>query len=516
MGDHLLPILEILFPVKFSASRRREIECAGEIATDQAEEFSQRPVNGRISSLRVPHCTASPVEGELFIITVHFSDNPNVPFPFRGKSLRAKLAVEPKIVSLSGDDQILASSERGPVWAVSDRAGVKHFKSGFALPAIGSNGSLKDVLNEERFLEMLPLLHWIREVCAHTAFEGPPLRACFIIDDPNLHWKRYGFVDFRQIAARAARENYHVSFATIPLDVWYTNQAAAELFRKNATRISLAIHGNDHTKHELARPYTHSERISLLGQAIRRIERLERDAGVQVSRVMIPPHGACSEEMLSELVRCGFESACISHGSLRAHNRAKEWTKTLGYLPSETVQSCPVLPRWGLTGNTANTILLAAFLGQPIILRGHHQDLKDGIEVLDQHARLINSLGPVSWSNLTALSRTNCQWRLDGTTCRLKPIGRRLTFQMPKQAAGLIIEGARNDFFSSWQLLGDNGTVTIAHTGHYLLLPRTLTGLISIQTIAELPVPVTGVPKRLAEMALFRRLLTEGRDRLLC
>ena len=515
MWGDLLPIMESVFPVQFNASRRRAVEGAGEIVTEQPEEGTQRQGNARISSLRVPRSTGLPAEKrERLHVTVNFSNDPNVPFPFQGRSVRARLAVEPKILSLSGDEQALAFSERGPVWAVSDRAGVKHFKSGFALPAIAPSGRLRNVLNEERFLEMLPLLHWIREVCASTACDSPPLSACFVFDDPNLHLEALWLCRFPANRRKSStRELTTFSFATIPLDTWYTHQATAEVFRGNTGRISLAIHGNNHTRCELARRYTPSEQISLLNQAIRRIERLERDARVQVSRVMIPPHGACSEEMLAGLARCGFESACVSHDSLYAHNVTKEWTKILGYLPSEMVESCPVLPRWALNGQSTNAILLAAFLKQHLILRGHHQDLRDGVEVLDQHARLINSLGPVIWSNLTELSRRNYHWRLDGTTCRLKPIGRRTTFEMPKQAVGLIIENYRNDSCLSWQLLGANGTVIIAHAGDYVLLPKALTGPISIQAITEPPVPVKRGSIGLARLAIFRRLLTEGRDR---
>src|SRR5262245_19147313 len=125
-----------------------------------------------------------------------------------------------------------------------------------------------------------------------------------------------------------------------------THGGAAEIFRRNSRRLSFCVHGNNHTKRELAQPYSDGERVSLLQQAIRRIETLERKAGVEVSRVMVPPHGACSHEMLEELPQRGFESACISHGSLRAHNRQRPWVRQLGYLPSEMIRNCPVLPRW--------------------------------------------------------------------------------------------------------------------------------------------------------------------------
>jgi hypothetical protein len=169
----------------------------------------------------------------------------------------------------------------------------------------------------------------------------------------------------------------------------------------------LLVHGNNNNKKELARSYTEPERIFLLKQAIGRIERLERRSGLAVSRVMVPPHGACTEEMLAELPVCGFEAACISHGSLRAHNKSRAWTKSLGFRPFELIRGCPVLPRWGVSGDLKNTILLAAFLKQAIILRGHHQDLKDGPELLDELARFVNGLGPVAWLNMTDMARAN-------------------------------------------------------------------------------------------------------------
>src|SRR5690348_10932331 len=99
-----------------------------------------------------------------------------------------------------------------------------------------------------------------------SAFEG-----LFHVRRSNLAWQRYGYVDFKQIAANAAEENYHVSFATIPLDSWFTHMRTAELFRTSSKYLSLAIHGNNHTRKELARNYTKPERLCLLNQAIRRI-----------------------------------------------------------------------------------------------------------------------------------------------------------------------------------------------------------------------------------------------------
>jgi hypothetical protein len=404
----LLSILENLLPVKFSFSEETDPKSTDEILFRLSGEPGATS-EASVGSFSLPK--DGPISGESAPagIIIQFSDDPEVPFPFRGRSVRTQATWLRSVLSLSLNEKLLASCEFGPVWTLSEDNGVKHFRSAFALPVIPENGSLRDALNERRFIEMIPMVHWLRQICAGDVKEASSLNACFIFDDPNLHWPSYGFADYRELAVRAEKENYHVSFATIPLDTWFTHRETANIFRNNPKRLSLLIHGNDHTKQELAQSYSEPERMFLLRQAIERIERLERRTGLAVSRVMVPPHGACSEEMLQALPICGFEGACISHGSLRAHNESREWTRTLGFRPFERVLGCPVFPRWAISGDFSNTVLLAAFFNQAIILRGHHQDLKGGVEILDESARFINGLGTVHWSNFTELSRLICQ-----------------------------------------------------------------------------------------------------------
>jgi hypothetical protein len=216
--------------------------------------------------------------------------------------------------------------------------------------------------------------------------------------------------------------------------------------------------------------------------------------------------------MLAEFPGNGYEAASISHGSLRAHNVTKVWTKTLGYLPCELVAGCPVMPRWSLTHHT-NTILLAAFLKQAIILRGHHQDLKDGIEVLDRHAQFINSLGSVSWCNLSDLSRMNSQWRTDGSTCRLRPMSQKVVFQAPKGLTGLVVESNCNGSWGTWRISGEKGSKIEAQSGGEVLLSDELKGTIVVETVRTTTHGEQNQKRRSAPSAVIRRLLTEGRDR---
>jgi hypothetical protein len=506
----LLSILESLLPIQFTLSDGRPTAWAGELIVEDAVErkTSDHPCP---SSLSVPYVEEPLAEDKLLETETQFADDPDVPFPYRGRSLRSKIAAEPRILRLSGNEKVLASTEMGPVWVVSKEVGGTHFRSGFTLPRIPFDGCLPQVLDGNRFIELLPLLHWIRETCSETAYHGPPLRACFTFDDPNLHWPRYGFVDFREIAQRASKMNYHVAFATIPLDGWFTHRATAEIFKENKSRLSLLVHGNNHTRQELAQNYPPFGREHLLKQAIQRIERIERKAGFPISRLMVPPHGACSEEMLAALGHCGFEAASISHGSLRAHNKTRAWTRSIGYLPSELVRGCPVLPRWGMSGTSINTILLAAFLRQPIILRGHHQDLKEGIELLDQLAGVINGLGSVSWPDMTGLSWMNYEWRSEGDTFRARLLGRKANVQLPAEARRLIVESPANCTWDGWQTFG------AFTSGQSRKEEPSVSGLpgrsVLVEGTTRSKMPLEGNSNGVPVAALFRRCLTEGRDR---
>jgi hypothetical protein len=508
----LFCLLEQLLPIKFVFGEQNEIKAAAIIGPSDRASVN----GGGVPSLSLPLSAESANKSRQIDSEVEFSDDPDVPFPFRGRKVIIKMAQVKSALSVGNNEKVLATSKQGPIWLMSEIEGVKHFKSVLPLPDISVNESFHDIFNGECFLETLVLLQFVRGVIGKTAYQNPPLRASFIIDDPNLHWPKYGFITYKNIITHAQKENFHVSFATIPLDTWFTHAATADLFRANSRWLSLLIHGNNHGKKELALNYSESMRKALLQQAIMRINRLEQRANLDICRVMVPPHGACSEEMLAELPQCGFESACISAGSLRAHNQDKPWTKTLGFFPSEVIRGCPVLPRWGLTGNVRNNLLLASYLGQPMILRGHHQDLKNGPEIFDEYAQFINSLGEVVWSSMSHLSRMNYLWKVEGTQCRVKPLGRNTVFEVPDEVTELIIERSNVVDEGIWQVIAANGRLSKIRPGERLLLTDEMCRKISVERNALRQSSSDATRFQRTSLALIlRRLLSEGRDRLL-
>ena len=440
--EGLLAVLERLFPVSFQAGGAGGREFLGRISSRfDAGASADLPVV--LPTLIVPAATGGSSDAGLALIRIQFSDDPQVPWPYRGRSIGVRAKLDPTVCAALAypADRILAADAQGrPVWTVADRHPVRVHRTALRLPHAPLGSDVGLAAAEERFVQALPLFHFLRELTGPEGFANPPLRAAYVVDDPNLHWTSYGYADYRAIAASARLDRYHVAFATIPLDAWWVHGKAAEIFRTHADGLSLLIHGNNHARHELAQNYSSEVMSALLQQAIARIQRVEARSGLEVSRVMVPPHGACSASMLAELPRQGFESACVSAGSLRAHNAGQAWTRTLSLAPSELVEGCPVLPRWAFGNAGEATLLAAAYLGQPLIMRGHHQDIKGGLDLFREYARLINALGDVRWGSLGELSRLNFRHRIAGTTMYVQPLGTRITVEVPEGIEAIQIE----------------------------------------------------------------------------
>lgn len=508
-SPELFQILEELFPVKFT----NEVVAASQPLGKILLAGEQGGGAENVPTIEIPSANATSGESPLTEVKIVFTDDVEMPFPFRGRVLSSKVPSGFSALKLVAGEAAIASIDGKPVWVVQKTDRARHYRTSLPLPHIPEGGNFQNLFNGDRFLELLPLVHWLREICSEDKSEGLPLRAQFMFDDPNLHWPSYGHVDYREIVTRAQKANYHVSFATVPLDNWFTHQPTAKIFRENPRRLSLLVHGNNHVHQELLQNYTPKERVFLLRQSLQRIEQLEAAAKVGVSRVMAAPHGACSEEMLAELPKCGFAGATISHGSLRAHNRSRSWVKSLGYRPAEIIKGCAVMPRWRLASNAHNTILLAAYLRQPIILVGHHGDLKGGLELLDSLAGFINSLGTVAWLDTAELAEINYHWRMEDDVFNLQPLGSRVRVKIPKGVKSFIVDHGGQVGWQTWRV----ALAGVARTIEARTIVN-LSGATDEELLLEVPVQpsvkLDEISNRRAFRPFVRRLATEARDRL--
>jgi hypothetical protein len=242
--------------------------------------------------------------------------------------------------------------------------------------------------------------------------------------------------------------------ATIPLDGWWPHRDAVSLFRRRRDRLSLVCHGNDHVRNELLAPSDPAAATSIAAQAMIRIKVFEARYGVQIDRVMTPPHGMCSPEMARALGAVGFDALCSIH--------PMPWTETpspdrilAGWEPAEFAGPCAVLPRFPLH-SSATDVAIRAFLDHPLILYGHHEDLAGGLDLLAEAAQRVNRLGEVEWMTLGDMGLGHGLVRIDGPTAWVRPLSGRLRIWPAGATERLVVLPPRDaaDEFSGWTLDG--------------------------------------------------------------
>jgi hypothetical protein len=427
--------------------------------------------------------------------------------PDRSLESTARLEAQP-------GDEVLAQKGESVLW-IRRAVGVAAIDlAAVDLPELAENEYLFRFFNGEKWAGLLPVFHFLREVSPWTP---PPHRACFMFDDPNLHWKTYGYANYNELARDAESNNYHASFATIPMDAWYVNRRAAAIFRENPRRLSFLIHGNNHTRFELIQSRPEDRRLALAVQAIHRIKRLERASGLDVSRVMAAPHGACNHDMATALVRAGFDGACISRSSIMARNPGLVWPDTIGLNPAEFLGcGLPTIPRFNIQWDNSY-MLFAAFLGQPIIPVGHEDDLVEGLGLLRRLATLINSIGEVQWTDLGSIMRSNFCTSREGEVLHVKMFSRRIRFVVPAGINHLCLQrpwlNGSNDEAIALQgnrtgasaIQQSNSKMIPVVPGDELLISSIYSDSLNGETIRFSRTPL---------WAIVRRQMCEGRDRL--
>jgi hypothetical protein len=411
----------------------------------------------------------------------------------------------------------LAFKETAPVWGISENQKTCHHYVAMPIPEMKENEPLVTYFNGKQFLGLLPLLLFLKSFNEDHCWRYPPLQASFMFDDPNLHWKTYGFIDFAELLNHAKLFNYHVSFATIPIDTWFVYPPTGTLFKENINRISLLIHGNDHVSNELARPIAVKKIEKILGQSLRRISKMEKREGIKVARVMAAPHGACSEESLSLMSQLGFEAACISSGSLRYHNKSAKWTLQIGMKPCDVIAGLPVFSRFALSENCHNNILISALLHQPIIPRAHHKDVAEGYHILDDLSIFINSLGNVTWADMETIARSQYASRVDGNILHIKMLTHHIEVPIPDSVNLISIEHPISNDGSYvpklWRILEENTNWNSIEFQEGIPVHPGKTVEIMMNPVVRSP-EATGIIESLKPYPFVRRIMTEARDRI--
>ncbi len=444
----LFAALEAAFPVSFIAADGGDSGAAGAIEVRDGDP-TPSDCNGATAS--APRLIVGDARSNRPLATVRFAERGSLDRRIRGISVTDSVDAPTPGSTGTAEDEVLASTSAGPAWTRS-RGDSPVYRLASSLPELGPQQGLRDLL-AERALTLVALVQFLRSLTPDN-FDPPELRAAILFDDPNLRWRTYGFIDFRQLADHAEAHDYHASMAMIPLDGWHQHRATVDLFRRRRDRLSLVLHGNNHLARELMRPAGDDSAIAIAAQALRRAARFEAHYGLRMDRLMTPPHGMCSASTASALGSLGFDALCAIH--------PLPWTEQppadrplAGWDPAEFAAGCAVIPRVHLS-TPFEQIALRAFLGHPLILYGHHDDLAGGLDLLADTAARVNRLGDVRWASLGEIAAGNYAAKVEGSRLRVRPYSHRLRLELPPGVDRLVLEPPRgpDGGFAGWSVDG--------------------------------------------------------------
>jgi glycosyltransferase involved in cell wall biosynthesis len=375
-----------------------------------------------------------------------FGNDRAVPAALRGGRLSEAHAAIQEQLSVAADDHVIATLGARVAWKASADGTLNTV---CAMPCELEPGeALRQRLRPGRFLSLAALVHFLRDVLAPGWSAAAPLHAAFLIDDPNLHWPSYGHVHFEALRRHAQTHGYHVSIAMAPADGRFVHPRAADIFRYGSRQLSLCIHGNDHDGPEFGRPRDIRAGLKPAAQALQRTLAFERRTGLRVDRVMVPPHERLSEPAARAVARLGYAAACVTRPYPWLSDSAQtpwltappEAGPLTGLRPGEIMPGgLPAMLRIGFDASDEE-LALRAFLGQPLILYGHHDLLAGGLDLLAQRAESINRLGAVQWGSLADVATGAYQTRGDDDVLEVRMLGREIHFRVPPGIRRLRID----------------------------------------------------------------------------
>jgi hypothetical protein len=170
-----------------------------------------------------------------------------------------------------------------------------------------------------------------------------------------------------------------------------------------------------------------------------------------------------------------------------------------------------VLPRLPLTCSHAE-MALRAFLDQPLILYGHHDDLAGGLEPLATAAGRVARIGAVSWTSLGAIAEGAVAVHSVGATTEVVPYAKRVTATLPHSARELVVRPpAVADGLAGWRL-GDEPAIRRFGAPLPAGDRRAVTVRLTVTDEAD---PAGVAMPAWRPWPVLRRAGTEARDRLL-
>jgi hypothetical protein len=256
----------------------------------------------------------------------------------------------------------------------------------------------------KRFAGAVPVVMYLKWSFRSVCWTSSETNACLIIDDPLLR-PRYGCLDFGELLQLANMQRLATTIAFIPWNWQRTNRDTIAAFRQNSKKLSICVHGCDHTRSEFAARSSDLLDRKLKTARCRMLSLLNKTA-LDHDNVMVFPQGAFSPEAVSALKRNGFVAA-VNTEVAPADEAPNETTLA-------DLWSVAIVRYGGFSiytrryiGHGIENFAFDGIMGKPCFIAGHHDLFRDNGRELTEFVRQLASL------------RWNLCWRtLGDAVCR--------------------------------------------------------------------------------------------------
>jgi hypothetical protein len=248
------------------------------------------------------------------------------------------------------------------------------------------------------FGSAVPIAMYLKWAFADICWTGKETRGCLIVDDPLLK-PRYGFLRFSETLELMDSHNFTTTIAFIPWNCQRTHRQTVRQFKLRTDRLSLCVHGCDHSGAEFAARSTAllNRRIKTASQ---RMDLLFQRTSLEHDNIMVFPQGAFSPEVGRALKLNDFVAAVNTEV---APSGGAENNTTIGDLWDVAIMkygTFPIFTRRYLTHGVEN-FAFDALLGKPCLMVAHHEVFKDhGRELVEFIERLNSLKWNLRWSSL--------------------------------------------------------------------------------------------------------------------
>jgi hypothetical protein len=338
-------------------------------------------------------------------------------------------------VGLGGEAfQSVIRADEGEVFFGVRRAGVRFYLNvwGRTLDISSLSPAYFDV--KRSFGEAVPPVFYLKWAFRYAAFLQNQTYACLIVDDPPLK-RRYGFLDFREALELMDRHNFSTTIAFIPWNRHRTHPRTLSLFRSRPERLSLVVHGCDHTASEFA-----VRSPALLNRKTRtsteRMEYFRRRAFLEADRVMVFPQGRFSPETGRVLKLNGFVAAVNTEVAPAQREANETQISDLWSVAIMKYGTFPIFTR-RYAGHGIENFAFDGLLGKPCLIAAHHDVFRDHARNLVDLVAHLNALRwNLAWRPLgEAIRRSFTIFRLDDGTSVVRMFAGNLEVVNPEAEA---------------------------------------------------------------------------------